>query len=148
MSSIQWRRELDPVGARLRLQEELGRTFFRPLGWDLGPSGSGVHPPVNVFQDPDGGYIIHLEVPGYKSAELSLESRGQTLVISGKRDETAPSGSFHRRERRGREFSRSLQLPRELDPARAQASASNGILSIRVPAREESRPRRIEVRAS
>jgi HSP20 family protein len=137
------------MGALLRLQEELGRTFFRPLGWDLGPSGRGVHPPVNVFQDEAGGYVIHVEVPGYKSAELSLESRGQTLKISGKREEKEPaSGSYHRRERRSREFSRSLQLPRELDPSQAQASASNGILTIRVPAREESRPRRIDVRAS
>jgi HSP20 family protein len=149
MSSIQWSRDLGPVGALLRLQEDLGRTFFRPLGWDLGPSGRGVHPPVNVFQDENGAYVIHVEAPGYKPAELSLESRGQTLTISGKREEKEPAtGSFHRRERRAGEFSRSLQIPRELDPARAEASAANGVLTIRVPVREESRPRRIDVRAS
>jgi HSP20 family protein len=149
MSSIQWSRDLGPVGALLRLQEELGRTFFRPLGWDLGPSGRGVHPPVNVFQDEHGNYVIHVEAPGYKASELTLESRGQTLTIGGKHEEAVPtSGSFHRRERRGGEFSRSLQLPRELDPSRAEASTSNGILTIRVPAREESRPRRIDVRGS
>jgi HSP20 family protein len=148
MSSIQWSRDLDPVGALMRLQEELGRTFFRPLGWDLGPSGRGVHPPVNVFQDEQGAYVVHVEVPGYKPSDLSIESRGQTLVISGKREEQALAGGIHRRERRGGEFSRSLQLPRELDPSRAEASSSNGILTIRVPVREESRPRRIDVRAS
>ena len=149
MSSIQWSRDLDPVGALLRLQEDLGRTYFRPLGWDLGPSGRGVHPPVNVFQDEQGGYVIHVEVPGYKPSELTIESRGQTLTISGKREETVPaSGSFHRRERKGGEFSRSLQLPREQDPSRAEAASSNGILTIRVPVREDSRPRRIDVRAS
>jgi HSP20 family protein len=148
MSRFQWSRDLDPVGALLRLQEDLGRTFFRPLGWDLGPSGRGVHPPVNVFQDEHGAYVIHVEVPGYKPSDLSIESRGQTLVISGKREEQTPAGGMHRRERRGGEFSRSLQLPREIDPSRAEASSSNGILTIRVPVREESRPRRIDVRAS
>ena len=75
--------------------------------------------------------------------------RGQTLRISGKREEKVPAeGSFHRRERRGSEFSRALQLPRELDPSRAEASSQNGILTIRVPLREESRPRRIDVRAA
>jgi HSP20 family protein len=148
MASIQWSRDRDPVGSLLRLQEDLARTFFRPMGWDLGPSGRGAHPPVNVFQD-EQGYVIHVEVPGYKPSDLALESRGQTLKISGKRQEDAPAaGSVHRRERRGGDFSRSLQLPRELDPARAQASSSNGILTIRVPVREESRPRRIDVRAS
>jgi len=148
MSLIQWSGDLDPVSALLRLQEQLGRTLFRPTGWDLGPSGRGVHPPVNVFQDGEG-YVIHVEVPAYRPAELVLESRGQTLTISGKREEQAPTaGSFHRRERRSGEFSRSLQLPRELDPSRAEAASSNGILTIRVPVREESRPRRIDVRAS
>jgi len=148
MSSNPWNRELDPFGALLRLQDGLSRTFFRPLGWDLGPSGRGVHPPVNVFQD-EQGYVIHVEVPGYKISELALQSRGQTLTISGKREEKPPAqGSFHRRERRAGEFSRALQLPRDLDPSRAEASAQNGILTIRVPLREESRPRRIDVRAS
>ena len=148
MSSIQWKREMDPVSALLRLQEDLSRTFFRPLGWDLGPSGRGVQPAVNVFQD-EQGYVVHVEVPGYKTSELSIEARGQTLRIHGKREEKPPAeGSFHRRERRGGEFSRALQLPRELDPSRAEASSQNGILTIRVPLREESRPRRIDVRAS
>jgi HSP20 family protein len=148
MSSNPWSRDVDPFGALRRLQDDLSQTFFRPLGWDLGPSGRGVHPPVNVFQD-ERGYVIHVEVPGYKTSELSLEARGQTLRISGKRAEAPPAeGSFHRRERRVGEFSRALQLPRDLDPSRAEASAQNGILTVRVPLREESRPRRIDVRAS
>ncbi len=130
-----------------RLQEDLERTFFRPVGWDPGPSGRGVHPPVNVFRD-DEGFVIHVEVPGYRPEDLSLETRDQTLKIHGKRGEEAPEGSYHRRERSAGEFSRSLQLPRELDPARAGASCKNGVLTVRVPLREEVRPRQIEVRAS
>jgi HSP20 family protein len=145
MSLIRFNRGLDPMDSLLRLQEDLGRTLFRPRGWDLGPSGRGVHPPVNVFQD-ETGFVIHLEVPGYRPEDLSIESRDQTLILSGKRQDEAPeSGSYHRRERRGGEFSRSLQLPREVDPALAEASCRNGILTVRVPMREEAKPRRIQV---
>ena len=101
MSLIRFHRGLDPVNALLRLQQDLERTFFRPHGWDLGPSGRGVHPPVNAFEG-DDGFVIHVEVPGYRPEDLTLESRDQTLTISGKRaDEVPESGSYHRRERRG-----------------------------------------------
>ena len=42
---------LDPVTGLLTLQRELERVFDKPFGIDLGPSGRGVFPPVNVFTD-------------------------------------------------------------------------------------------------
>jgi HSP20 family protein len=130
------------------LQDELERTLFRPLGWEVRASGRGTHPPLSVFRD-EQGCVVHVEVPGYKPSDLSVESHGQLLAITGKRVEPEPAaGSFHRRERRGGEFKRTLELPRELDPSRAEATSRDGILTIRIPLREESRPRRIDVRAS
>ena len=139
----------DPVNALFRLQEELERVFQNPRGLDLGLSGRGVHPPVNVFRQGDD-VVIRLEVPGFPPESLSLESRGQTLSISGKRaDEQEPAeGGYHRRERFSGEFSRSLQLPREVDPSQAAASYKHGVLTIRVPARAEVKPRQIAVNAS
>jgi len=46
------------------------------------------------------------------------------------------------------EFSRSLQLPRDVDPAQAAASYKHGVLTVRVPARAEAKPRQIAVSAS
>jgi HSP20 family protein len=144
MSAIHWN---DPFRALLRLQEEVEQALFRPLGWELRAAGRGSHPPLNVFRD-EQGLVVHVEVPGYKPADLGVEANGRMLVISGKRVEPEPAaGSFHRRERRGGEFKRTLELPRELDPSRAEATSRDGILTIRVPLREESRPRRIDVQA-
>jgi HSP20 family protein len=131
----------------LRLQEELERTFERPLGGNLGLSGRGVSPPVNVFSD-DEGYVIRLEVPGLGAEDLSIQARGRALTISGKRESAKPAdASFHRRERWGGEFSRSLELPADAQTDAAQASCKNGILSVRVPKRAEARPRQIEVKS-
>ena len=40
---------LDPINALLNLQRDLDRVFDNPLGLDLGLSGRGVFPAINVF---------------------------------------------------------------------------------------------------
>jgi HSP20 family protein len=148
MALFTFRRELDPVNALFRLQEELERVFQNPRGLDLGLSGRGVHPPVNVFRSGED-VVIRLEVPGFAPENLAIESRGQTLTVSGKRVEEPPAeGAYHRRERVAGEFSRSIQLPRDVDPAQATASCKHGVLTVRVPARAEAKPRQIAVSAS
>ncbi len=120
----------DPVAGLQNLQRELERVFDKPFGIDLGPSGRGVFPPVNVFADRDG-YVVKLEVPGIAPEDVSIEAEGRTLTVSGKRAIAAPTeGSFHRRERGAGEFSRSLQLPADLDLA-----AGRGELQARHPHR-------------
>jgi HSP20 family protein len=52
---------------------------------------------------------------------------------------------LHRRERWTGEFTRSLQLPDELDLEKANASYRHGILTVRIPRREEQKPRQIPV---
>ena len=122
-------------------------TFTR----DLDPANAlfrGVHPPVNVFRQGED-VVIRIEVPGFAPENLSIESRGQTLSISGKlAEEPAAEGEVLRRERFAGEFSRSLQLPRDVDPSQTVASCKHGILTLRVPARAETKPRQIAVTGS
>ena len=147
MAVMRYSSELDPFGALLALQRELGRVFESPRGIDLGPSGRGVYPATNVFSDREG-YVLKMEVPGVAPEALQIQTEGRTLKVSGKREPTVPEkGSFHRRERDFGEFSRSFQLPMELDVGRAEASVKHGILTVRVPKREEAKPRHITVNA-
>jgi HSP20 family protein len=148
MALMRFSSEFDPVDALLRLQRELGSTFDRPFGLDLGPSGRGVYPAINVFRDREG-YVLRMEVPGVSPEGVEIETQGRTLRVSGKRDLKTPGeGSFHRRERAVGEFSRSLQLPADLDVARAEASCKHGMLTIRIPKNEEAKPRQISVKAA
>jgi HSP20 family protein len=137
----------DPVSGLPDLQRELDRFFQNPMGFDLGVSSRGVFPAVNIFSGKDG-YIARLEVPGVSPEQINIESHGRTLTISGKREVVTPEGgSFHRRERESGAFSRSLQLPDDLDPSRAEASYKHGILTVRIPKKEEAKPRQINVKA-
>jgi len=148
MALIRFSPRFDPIDALLSLQRELDRSFENPLSFDLGLSGRGVFPPMNVFNTPDG-YVVRLEVPGVAPEHINIESHDRTLTISGKREIAAPEGaSFHRHERSGNEFSRSLQLPADLDLTRAEASCKHGMLTIHLPKKEEAKPRQITVKAA
>jgi len=138
----------DPVDSLLSLQRELARAFESPFGFELGPSGRGVYPAMNVFTD-KSGTVLRMEVPGVAPENIQIESHGRTVTISGKREVKAPeNGSFHRRERGVGEFSRSVQLPADVDVSRAEASCKHGILTIRIPKKEEAKPRQIAVQAA
>jgi HSP20 family protein len=138
-------RDLDPASALFRLQEELDRAFESPFGRGLGLLGRGVHPALNIFKSGED-VVLRIEVPGFAPENLAVTSQGQTLTVSGKpAAQEVPKGGYHRRERAGGEFSRSVQLPREVDPSRATAQCKHGVLTITVPAREEVKPRQISI---
>jgi HSP20 family protein len=149
MALFRYGRDLGPMNALLRLQEELSRAYESPFGRGLGLLGGGVRPPTNIFKSRTGeDVVIKLEVPGFGPSDITVESRGQTLTVSGKNASAsaeATEGAYHRRERVAGEFSRSIQLPREVDPARTTAQCKNGVLTLNVPAREETMPRQISV---
>lgn len=148
MALFRFPSSFDPTNALVSLQRELERVSENPLGVDFGLSGRGVYPPVNVLGNKDG-YLVKMEVPGMALEQLAIEAHGRTLTISGKREVSAPQGgSFHRRERSKGEFSRSLQLPADLDLARAEASYKQGMLTVHIPKKEEAKPRQITIKVA
>lgn len=139
---------VNPFARLLQLQDELERSFRQPAGgFSSGLLGRGAFPPANILRDKDG-CVVRLEVPGLQAGELSIESQGQTLTVSGKRSNEGAPGTLHRNERWSGEFRRSIELPRDLAPAEATAEYRNGVLSIRVPVRAEAKPQQITVKAS
>lgn len=108
-------------------------------GWDLRPSSRAVFPPVDAYRD-DEGLVVTLEVPGTPPEKLSIETQGRTLVIKAQAAEEDEGSKSYR------EFSRSFQLPADVDAERAEAKYEHGILSVRVPRSEAHTPRQIEVK--
>lgn len=131
-----------------RLQDQIERAFERPFWGEYAFTGRQDFPPVNVFEERDA-YVVRVEAPGLDPETLKVEARGPTLMIAGRRPESLPArASVHRRERWSGEFSRALKLPADADSSAARASCKNGILTVRVPKREEARARHIEVQTS
>jgi len=139
--------DLDPVRHLLTVQQELER-FQRNPSFSLGPSGYGAFPAVNIFDEHEGTVVI-AELPGVELEALNVAGQGNTLTISGERRRETPADSvgYHRRERPFGEFSRSIQLPDNLDLAKATASCTAGLLTIRIPKAETAKPRQITVQS-
>ena len=127
------------------LQRELDR-FLRNPASGMGLSGQGAYPPINVFESGEGAVIV-AEVPGLDPGQIELGSQGRTLTVRSERKphEGEQAVGYHRRERSFGSFSRSIQLPEDLDLQKASAKYENGLLVIRVPRAESAQPRQITI---
>jgi HSP20 family protein len=148
MALLRYSPDLDSVTNLLMLQGDLER-FMRNPGYGLGVSGSGGFPPVNIFDTGEGIAVI-AEIPGIDPKSISISGQGHTLTIKGerRRESSTEATGYHRRERSFGEFSRSIQLPEQLDLDKAAASYDAGILTVRVSKAEAAKPRQIAVKSA
>jgi HSP20 family protein len=104
-------------------------------------------PAVDIFETNDREFVVKAELPEMKREDISVTFENGALTLTGER--TAPfdaaAGTFHRSERAYGRFSRSFTLPATVDANRINAGYKDGVLTIRVPQREEVKPRQITV---
>ena len=138
---------VNPFGSLLELQRELERSLTAAFPNLEG--GAHVFPPINIFAA-DDSLVIRAEVPGFKTEEIHLTVARDCLTLTGERrpDDHAKPGGYHRREREFGSFSRSIPLPKDLDPEKATAQCRNGLLTVRIPKAAAAQPRQITVQAS
>lgn len=101
---------------------------------------------VDVFEHED---VLHFEaeLPGVKKDDVSVEFNDGVLSITGEKPATAEEseGTYFTRERHFGSFSRSFKLGRTYDPQTITAKFSDGVLSVTVGKKEESKPVSVEV---
>jgi HSP20 family protein len=128
-----------------RLQNEMNRVFGK--GGDGSRSFTRSYPALNIWEDKDKLYV-EAELPGFSMEDLEIFIENNLLTIKGERK--APEAediTWHRQECGFGSFSRTFELPDDVDAEKVEASLRNGILLIELPRREEVKPRRIEVKA-
>ena len=104
-------------------------------------------PAVDIFETKDREYVVKAELPDMKREDIQVTFENGVLTLTGERQTEFDSGqgTFHRSERAYGRFSRSFTLPATVDAARIKASYKDGVLTMRVPQREEAKPRQIAV---
>jgi len=137
-----------PFGDFEHLRRDMLRLLDSVAGDGLAPAGTGGFPPINVTEDVDN-YFVRAEVPGLKADELSISALRNQLSVAGKRElpKEQERVSYHRKERAEGSFNRTVVLPTEIDAARVDAHYANGILTVRLPKAEATKPRQISVRS-
>ncbi|HEX9103070.1 MAG TPA: Hsp20/alpha crystallin family protein [Polyangia bacterium] len=134
--------EWSPIGARMR---EL-------FGWDpfaeMAPSGGEAlaefQPRFDV-KETERAYVFRADLPGVAEADIDISLTGNRLTISGRREQE---------ERRDDErwfayeccygsFTRAFTLPEGIDAEHVEAKLDSGVLTLTVPKRPETQPRKI-----
>jgi len=89
-------------------------------------------------------------VPGVEPKDVDMTVLRNTLTISGERRAFAEQKGqiVHRNELGSGKFSRTLELPIEIDPERISAEYKNGIMRIALGKAEHAKPKKIEIKVS
>jgi HSP20 family protein len=127
-------------GGRLGAQDienELGWLFGSALG-GLAPAIIGGQFPVDLYEDKDNTYI-RAELPGVNRDAISVEMVEGSLSIQASRKENGAEGEGTV------SFNRLVSIPDEVQSDKVTASYENGILTVTLPRREESKPKKINV---
>lgn len=142
-------RELD--GLRREINEAFrGAGMNRPFGAAfLAPSVTRRFPLVNFSEDQNHVYVDAL-IPGVDPRGIDLTVLRNTITISGERKpfELKEGQIVHRGEQGAGKFSRTLELPVDIDPDRISAESRNGVMRISLAKAEHAKPKKIEVKLS
>ena len=114
---------------------------------DSEPLPSGF--PLDVLET-DQEYTIKASVAGFNPEKIEITYDDNTPSIRGEiADETVDEekGKYHIRERRCGSFYRAISMPGVIDPEQITANTDNGVLTIHLPKKPETQPRKIEVKA-
>lgn len=131
------------------LEERMNRIFEDVLG--DGPANraaeGGWIPVVDMFETPES-VIVKLEAPGVDPAKIDVAVSDNHLEISGEKPSEEPpkESRWFRFERRTGAFRRRIPLPFAVDANKIEATASNGLVTIRLPKEPEILPKRIAVK--
>jgi HSP20 family protein len=94
----------------------------------------------------DGELVLRFDVPGVDPKKIDVTVDHGVLTVSATREETRTEGeSPVVRERLFGSFTRRVRLSENLDADAIEASNHDGVLEIRIPVREEAKPRKITV---
>jgi HSP20 family protein len=104
-------------------------------------------PAVDIYETNAREYVIKAELPEMKREDINVTFEANVLTLSGERKSSFEddNGTFHRSERAHGRFTRSFTLPATVDGTRISASYKDGVLTVRVPQREEAKPKQIAV---
>lgn len=118
---------------------------FRDFGFSSG-SPTWV-PPVDIFQTGEHELVLKAELPDMTREDIDITVENFVLTIKGEKklSDEVKEEQFHHVERRYGAFSRSFSLPHTVDASKVSAEYRHGVLTIKLPLREEAKPRQIKV---
>ena len=128
-------------------REPMGDVFFDRLWpeWhrDMGEEWN----PNMDFYKKDGKYYLNAEVAGLNKGDISVSFEDGCLTISGKKrtEKDEEGADYYMRETNRGSFSKSFNLPEDVDEEKLDATYKDGVLTLVIPIKEGTKRKKIEV---
>ena len=108
---------------------------------------NGWVPAVDIYETKDQDVVVKVDLPEIKREDIKVTFENHVLAIEGERkfEKDATTEQYHRNERGYGAFRRSFTLPATVDATKVDATFQDGVLTIKLPRREEARPRQIPI---
>lgn len=118
------------------LENEIDRLFTAALSDFTGPASTQF--PVDLYEDKDNAYV-RAELPGIKRDDIHVELVDGYLNLNATRKTRDESGE------QSCTLERSIHVPETVQADKVAAAYENGVLTVTLPKREESKPRKVIV---
>ena len=145
MTLVRW----TPFQDLLAVQNRVNRLFNDAYGRqddDVMTRGVWI-PPVDIYENGAHELVLKAELPAMTRDEIQVTVENGTLRLHGEKklDHEVKEDQYHRVERTYGAFSRSFSLPPTVDVTKVTADYKEGVLTIKLPLRDEARPKQIKV---
>ncbi|HEV2521466.1 MAG TPA: Hsp20/alpha crystallin family protein [Candidatus Acidoferrales bacterium] len=103
-------------------------------------------PAVDIYETPNE-LVVKADLPDVNEKDIDVRVENNLLTIRGERkfEKSVSEENFLRVERTYGSFSRSFSLPNTVNAEGIGAQYKNGVLTVTLPKREESKPRQVKV---
>jgi HSP20 family protein len=140
--------KVDPFRELAAMQDRVARLFGDTYLRDEDTGFRGTWAPaVDIFENDNHDLVLKAELPGMSREDIEVSVENSTLVMKGtkKFDAEVKEEQYRRIERSYGTFHRSFTLPNTVDAGKVTAEFKNGVLTVKLPFREEAKPRAINV---
>ena len=144
MSSIA---RFEPFRGFATLQDQVNRIFNETVTkGDIGSALTAWAPSVDIYETPNE-LVVKADLPDVAEKDIDVRVENNLLTIRGERkfSKEVSEENYLRVERTYGSFSRSFSLPNTVNPEAIKAEYKNGVLTLNLPKREESKPRQVKV---
>src|SRR3981081_1529581 len=135
MALVRW----DPPRELASMEiDRLNHMFTNFYGEGLSRSWT---PPVDIYETDQREVVIKAELPDMKREDIHVTFENNVLTLKGERqlEHGVSQDRVQRMERFHGSFTRSFTLPSTVDAGRIAASYKDGVLTVRLPQREEAK---------
>jgi HSP20 family protein len=125
---------------------QLNTLFEETAPGNRTPSGRRWIPAIDLI-DTEDHFVLRADLPGLSEGDVNIEVEGSVLTISGERraEHEDDYSGYYRLERASGSFARSLTLPEGVSAEGITANFDRGVLEVRVPKPERSKPRKVAI---